>query len=148
MTFKMAAPKQINKTRKSQTGFQYGGNVRRHYSQQDIFDSQQDIPQAQSVSVENFELISSDSSPYSTVSSIPTDPPSPVFRKRRRLARVDVTSSQASTIQPEDVTDSQTSDTVPSFPDWFNIMYDGDEAIYTYHHLDADVDKADMQILI
>ncbi|XP_052268392.1 uncharacterized protein LOC127869771 [Dreissena polymorpha] len=37
---------------------------------------------------------------------------------------------------------------VPSFPDWFNIMYDGDEAIYTYHHLDADVDKADMQILI
>ncbi|KAH3780514.1 hypothetical protein DPMN_158330 [Dreissena polymorpha] len=80
-------------------------------SQQDIFDSQQDIPQAQSVSVENFELISSDSSPYSTVSSIPTDPPSPVFRKRRRLARVDVTSSQASTIQPEDVTDSQTSDT-------------------------------------
>ena len=37
---------------------------------------------------------------------------------------------------------------VPSFPDWFNIVYDGGKAVYTYHRLDADQDTADLQILV
>ncbi|XP_060581505.1 uncharacterized protein LOC132738094 [Ruditapes philippinarum] len=132
-------------------------------TQQDLFDSEQDLFDSQQPEQDLFDsqqleesfdsqhsLFDTDSSPNRTF----TDPPSPIFPKRRRIAHVDVTSSQASTVPPEDVvsSDSQTStvssDTVPSFPAWFNIIYDGDAAIYTYHHLDSDIDSADLQILI
>ncbi|WAR14697.1 hypothetical protein MAR_004802 [Mya arenaria] len=36
---------------------------------------------------------------------------------------------------------------VPSFPAWFNIVYDGDEAVYTYHRLDSDIESDDLEIL-
>ncbi|CAG2201012.1 unnamed protein product [Mytilus edulis] len=37
---------------------------------------------------------------------------------------------------------------VPAFPEWFNIVYDEDSAVYTYHHLDDDLSRADLVILI
>jgi hypothetical protein len=37
---------------------------------------------------------------------------------------------------------------VPSFPAWFNIIYDDDPAVYTYHRLDSDEENADLQILV
>jgi hypothetical protein len=37
---------------------------------------------------------------------------------------------------------------VPGFRDWFNITYDGDEAIYTYHRLDSDLESADLEIIV
>ncbi|WAQ97077.1 hypothetical protein MAR_029767, partial [Mya arenaria] len=36
---------------------------------------------------------------------------------------------------------------VPSFPAWFNIVYDRDEAVYTYHRLDSDIESDDLEIL-
>lgn len=37
---------------------------------------------------------------------------------------------------------------VPSFPDWFNVVYDQDSSVYTYHQLPGDEDRGDLQILV
>ncbi|CAG2211240.1 unnamed protein product [Mytilus edulis] len=37
---------------------------------------------------------------------------------------------------------------VPWFPDWFNIVYDNDSAVYTYNHLEKDFDDAELQIFV
>ncbi|XP_053399184.1 uncharacterized protein LOC128545947 [Mercenaria mercenaria] len=37
---------------------------------------------------------------------------------------------------------------VPYFPDWFNIVHDEDDAVYTYHQLQNDVEQADLVILV
>ncbi|XP_060557311.1 uncharacterized protein LOC132717769 [Ruditapes philippinarum] len=37
---------------------------------------------------------------------------------------------------------------VPGFREWFNIIYDSDDSIYTYHRLDSDVETADLQIIV
>ena len=38
---------------------------------------------------------------------------------------------------------------VPGYPDWFNIVYDDDEdSVYTYHRLDEDFEKGDIEILV
>lgn len=37
---------------------------------------------------------------------------------------------------------------VPWFPKWFNFIYDGDQAVYTYHKLDNDLEAADLEIIV
>ncbi|XP_053372789.1 uncharacterized protein LOC128546365 [Mercenaria mercenaria] len=37
---------------------------------------------------------------------------------------------------------------VPLFNSWFNIIYDGDDAVYTYHRLDSDLESEDLEILV
>ncbi|CAC5424213.1 unnamed protein product [Mytilus coruscus] len=37
---------------------------------------------------------------------------------------------------------------VPSFLEWFNVVYDEDPAVYTYHHLDTEIRGPDIIILI
>ena len=36
----------------------------------------------------------------------------------------------------------------PWFPEWFNIIYDSDQAVYTYHKLDNDLEAADLEIIV
>ncbi|VDH93025.1 Hypothetical predicted protein [Mytilus galloprovincialis] len=40
------------------------------------------------------------------------------------------------------------SEIVPAFPEWFNIVYDEGSSVNIYHHLDDDLSRADLVILI
>lgn len=37
---------------------------------------------------------------------------------------------------------------VPGYPEWFNIIYDDDDSVYTYHRLDEDFERGDIEILV